>query len=495
MKVSRWSLAALFVAVLSAVSFAQGTKPAATTPAPRKPAASTPRPRTAVHRAANSQRLDGVAAVVNDDVVLQSDLEEQLEAYLRQLDPQQPIDSATVDTLRHQILDQLVNEKLIVAEAKKQGVSVNDADVSREVDKAIDQIKERLGGDEGFQRQLKAENTTEARLRDKYRQELERQMLAERMRDKVIPRKSVLVSPAEAEAYFKAHPDKFPKRPAEVRLSVVQIPVMPDSASDAAGKAKILAIRKRITSGERFAKVAAEVSEDPGSARAGGDLGFFMKGQMDPGFDAAAFSLPIGKLSDPVHSVFGWHLIEVIERDTVRTRAKTMSGADSSDAHGNAVMRDSLDVKGNPAVESHARHILVRVPTDEKDAERALNQADRVHEQAIKGTDFVTLVHRYSRYQGPATADGDIGFVPMSALQPNIRAGLDTLEVGQVSPVLQNAIGWNIFKLTDRKPERTYELAEIRNQLPGAVEQIKLRERYDEWIKGLRSRAHVQIKA
>jgi peptidyl-prolyl cis-trans isomerase SurA len=117
-----------------------------------------------------------------------------------------------------------------------------------------------------------------------------------------------------------------------------------------------------------------------------------------------------------------------------------------------------------------------------------------VRGEAAKGTSFATLVHRYSKYQGQQTEDGDIGFVPLNSLQPAIRAGLDSLEVSEVSQVLVNAVGFNIFKVLDRKPEREYQLDEIRQELPDVVAQMKQRDRYDEWLKTLRAKAHIEIR-
>jgi peptidyl-prolyl cis-trans isomerase SurA len=412
--------------------------------------------------------------VVNDDVVLQSDVEDQLYQFLAQSKAQP--DPAEVDTLRRQVLEQLINEKLIVAEAKRAGLSASDAEINRQIDEALRQKKEALGGEAAFQEQLRAENTTEALVRERYRQQLQRELLARRMVEKALPRKTV--SPSEAEAYFKLHPDKFPNRPGEVRLQVIQIPTTPDSASDAHGKAAALEARRRITSGEKFAKVAAEISEDPGSARSGGDLGFFTRGSMEPSLEDAAFSLKIGELSTPIHTAFGWHLIEVLERDTLRTRAGT----------------DTLDAKGHAVLEAHARHILIRVPVGDADQERARAIAARVRGEGAKGTDFAALVHRYSKYAGPQDTSGDIGFVSLGTLQPAIRAGLDSLEVGQISEVLQNQIGFNIFKLLDRRPERPYTYEEIKDELPDAVSEIKMRERYEDWVKGLRAKAHVEVR-
>jgi peptidyl-prolyl cis-trans isomerase SurA len=476
LKSSRWALAALLLAIAVPPALAQTAKPRSTgTPGAARPAAprTAPAPRP-VAPVASTQRLDGIAAVVNDEVVLQSDVEEQV--YLFVMRNQLRPDSAMVDTLRRQVLEEMINEKLVVAEAKRQGLVASEAEVNREVEKAIQDAKDRIGP-AGFLEQLAKENLTEERLRAKYREEARRQQLAQRMVQKALPRKPV--PQAEAEAYFKADPGKFPLAPGQVRLSVIQIPVTPDSVTDAVAHQRALEIRRRIVGGgEKFAKVAAEVSDDPGSSKAGGDLGFFSPGTMEPALEQAAFSLKLDEVSEPVRSPFGWHLVQVLERDTV----KTVAGG------------DSLAPDGRIIPEAHARHILIRTETTDADRERAKALADRVRTEAAKGVDFGTLVRRYSKYQAPAGPDGDIGFISLGSLMPQIRAGLDTLEVGQVSEALENQAGFNIFKVGDRKPERPYTLDEIKEQLPEAVGQIKFKERYDEWLKGLRAKAVVEIR-
>ena len=421
-----------------------------------------------------AQRVDGIAAVVNEEAILESDVEEQL--YLLLLRAQQQPDSQIVDTLRHQVLEQLIDDKLIVAEAQRQGLTVSDVEVNRAVEQQLAQKMQELGGEQAFREQLRRENTTEDRIREKYRKDIRLQMLGQRLLAKQFPSKPV--PPAEAEAFFKANPSRFPKAPAEARLSVIQIPVAPDSVASARGRAAVLAARKRVEAGEKFAKVAAEVSEDPNSARAGGDLGFFTMGTMEPAIEAAAFSLKPGRLSDPVLTPYGWHILEVLERDTLKTRAA----------------RDSLGRDGKPLLEAHVRHILIRVPVTDEDARRAKKSADRVRTEAAKGTSFPTLVRRYSKYQGPHAEDGDVGFVSMASLQPAIRAGIDSLEIGEISEVLTNQSGYNIFKVTDRKPEHAYTLEEIRGELPEAVAQIQFKDKYDVWIRGLRSKASIEYR-
>jgi peptidyl-prolyl cis-trans isomerase SurA len=421
-----------------------------------------------------AERLDGIAAVVNDDVVLQSDVEEQLALIIMRFQGQ--VDSTMVDTLRNQILNQLIDEKLIVAEGKRLGITVTDAEVNKEMERAIQGIKERFGGDEGFHRQLAKENTTEEKLRAKLRDDVRQQLVRDKLVQRQIPKKNV--SSTEAEAYFKAHKDKFPKVPPELKLAVIQIPATADSVTEAKAKSQALAIRKRIVGGEKFAKVAGETSQDPATAKNGGDLGFVNRGLLDGPLEDAVFALKINDLSQPIRSSAGWHLVEVLDRDTLKARGG----------------RDSLDATGKPALELHVRHILVRVPLEEKDAERARKLADNVRAQAVKGVEFGELVKRYSKYEGPAGPDGDLGFISLGTLQPHIRSGLDTVRVGGVSEVLVNTSGFNIFKVTDRKAEREYEIDEIRQELPDAVAELKQRESYDAWMKTLRGKAHIEIR-
>ena len=456
-------------------------KPASTAPAttthtgaaaPATKAASKPAPAT---RNPNEMALDAIAAMVNDEPVLASDVEEQLFLFLQRAQVQP--DSSQVDTLRRQVLDQLIDEKLVLAEAKKQNLSVSPAEVQKQVDSAISEAKQRYGGDDGFHEQLAKENTTEARLRERYKGDIEKQMLESMVVKKLFPKKTV--SQADAEAYFQAHRDKFPKVPPQLHLQVIQIVPTPDSLALKAGKARIDSVRKRIVvSGDKFAKIAADVSDDPGTAKSGGDLGFFRRGQMEPTIEDAAFGLGNGKVSQPIRTPYGWHLIETIERDTVR-------GPDG---------KDSLGTDGKAIQEVHARHILVKVTPNDDDVQRAQALAQSVREQAARGGDFAALVRKYSTYRGPSSADGDVGFLSLASLQPGIRAGLEPLKVGEVSQVLPNAQGFNIFKVLEKKPERDYELAEIKQELPDAVADAQFRDKYEAWLKTLRSKAQIEYR-
>ena len=273
-------LRAAVVSVLAmplAFAYAQApaAKPHAKSATPTSPpAASAPKPAaspsksaaTAGQPGAASSRLDGIAAVVNDDVILESDVEEQLYLFLAQA--RMRPESTMVDSMRNAVLNQLIDFRIVVAEAKRQGLSLTANDekmIARQADESLQQTRSRFQTAQEFQQALQHDNTTEAKLREKYRSDLGEQMLAERLKDKAMPKRSV--TQTEAEAFFKANPDKFPHLPAQVKIQVIQIPPMPDSVADTKARTRILAIRKRITGGEKFAKIAAEASEDENTDR------------------------------------------------------------------------------------------------------------------------------------------------------------------------------------------------------------------------------------
>jgi peptidyl-prolyl cis-trans isomerase SurA len=460
------------LALLTATAALSQTGKATKAPAPTpKPSATPPAP---VKRA-DDQTLDAIAAMVDDEPVLQSDVEEQLYLFLQRANA--PMDSAEVDTLRRQILDQLIDERLVLAEAKRQGITVTAGEIDKAVDAEIANTVERLGGEEAFARQLQEENTDLASLKERYRAELEKQALVERVVRKSVVRRTNIPQ-AEAEKYFLANRDKFPRVPPQLRLQVLQLVPSADSTAVAEALRRTKALAQRIRAGEKFAKVAQEASEDPTSSKSGGDLGFFRRGEMEPSFENAAFTLPIGRLSEPVRTKYGWHLIEVIERDTVQTAAG----------------RDSLE-DGRPLAEAHVRHILLRVQVTEADARRSYELAQKVRGMAAApNADFGALVKRYSQYGGQTGPDGDVGFVPVTQLPPNIRAGLQDLAPGGVSEVLQSAQGFNVFRVVDTKPARDYEIAEIAKELPGAVAQQMFLEKREAWVKTLRAKAQIEYR-
>jgi len=405
------------------------------------------------------QKVDGVAAVVDNEVVLQSEVDEQLFLFLQQ--QQGRPDSSQVQQLRKDILDKLIDDRVIVSEAKRQNLTASEAEIEKNVSDAIADTKKRLGSDDAFLAELRREGMSEADLRKRYRDEVQKQLLANALLRKQLGKMEI--TPAEAEKYFNENKDKFPRRPSAIKAQVIQIPIEPDSLEKAAVRKRAVDTLARIRKGEPFSRLAQTLSEDPGTAQSGGDLGWFKKGSLDSTFEVAAFKVPVGQVSGVVQTPFGYHLIKVEEADPA---------------------------KG----EIHARHILFRIQPTEADANRSKAQIEQIRAQAVKGVDFGTLARRYSKYKGPAGTDGDLGYLPLSVFSSDFRAALDTLELGEVSPILLNPQGFHLFKVNDRQAERAYTVDEVKQDLPELVRQQKLKEQYDTFVADLRKKAHIEYR-
>lgn len=429
-------------------------------PATPPPGTSPARPGAAVTPpSAAGERIDGVAAVVDNEVVLQSEVDEQLYLFLAQ-NGGRP-DSSQVQQLRKDILEKLIDDRIIVGEAKRQKLTANEAEIEKNVADAVADTRKRLGSEEAFRAELAREGLNEDALKKRYRDEVSKQLLANTLLRRQLGKMEV--TPAEAEKYFTENTAKFPRRPSTIKAQVIQVPIEPDTLEKAAVRKRATDTLARIRKGEPFSRLAQALSEDPGTAQAGGDLGWFKRGSLDSTFELAAFKIPAGQVSGVVTSPFGYHIIKIEEVDPA---------------------------KG----EVHARHILFRVTPSAADAERSRKRIEDVRTQAVKGVDFGTLARRYSKYKGPAGTDGDLGFLPLNVFSNDFRAALDTLELGEVTPPLLNPQGFHLFKVNDRQPERVYVVAEIKNELPELVRQQKLKEQYDTFIGDLRKKAHVEYR-
>ncbi len=410
--------------------------------------------------AGGGQKLDAIVALVNGEPIYRSEVEEQL--YLFLLQSGMRPDSAEQSSMRQEIRERLIDEKLIVQEAEKRSVTVTDAELDEQVELAVANVKQRLGGDGGFRAELMREGISEAELRNRYRSEVRRQALANQLIRREVD-VDLAVSPVEAEQYFRAHPDKIPPRPPQFRVAVIQIPIEADSAARVAARQRVQAALDRVRKGEPFARVAQEVSEDPGTKNSGGDLGFFTRGVLDPTFEEVAFKLRPGQISEVFESSFGFHVVRVEEVDSTKN-------------------------------EVHARHILAIPEIKPADPKRAQAAMEEAYAQAREGRDFGELARKYSRYRGPAGPDGDLGFVGADQFTPEIRGVLDTLRIGGISPPLTSPQGFVLFRMLEKKPEQPYELEEVKGELPELVRRIKLKEQYDGWVAGLRRKSHVEYR-
>ncbi len=273
---------------------------------------------------AQGKVIDRVIAVVGTNTILQSELESQ---YQQMVSAQEPVD----DNSHCKLLEELLFQKLLLANAQKDSLDVTDAQVDQELDKRIHYYIQQFGSEERFVKFYgKSVEEFKVDLKDNVRNIL----LAQKMQSKVTG--DITVSPDDVRTFYKNIPaDSVPLINAEVEVGqIVKKPkTTPEAKKEA--KEKIEGIRQRIMKGESsFPAMAALYSEDPGSASKGGYYEHIQRGQFVPEWDAWAFKLKPNEISDVFETVYGYFIIQLIERrgDEVDARSLLVSPkVDASD--------------------------------------------------------------------------------------------------------------------------------------------------------------------
>jgi peptidyl-prolyl cis-trans isomerase SurA len=254
----------------------------------------------------NDTIVDGIIAVVGGNAVLKSDIESQ---YL-QLRAQGIIKGSPLK-VKCQILDRLLYMKLLLHQAQVDSIKVTDAQVESEMDRRMRYFISQAGSpeklEEYYQKSL-------LEIKNELKDIIREQMLTEQEEAKIS--KDLTITPSEVKSYFKKlDKDSIPLINAEFEIGmIVKIPLIGQDEKQVCIN-KLKSFKERIAKGDEFATLAVLYSEDPGSAKQGGELGMFKRGDMRPEFEAASFKLKTpGEVSDIVETEDGFHIIQLIER-------------------------------------------------------------------------------------------------------------------------------------------------------------------------------------
>ena len=343
--------------------------------------------------------IDKIIAKVDDKMVLKSDLEA---AYLQYLSSGQPTNSNT----KCGLLESLVVNKLLVAKAEIDSVIVTEIEVEQNLNQRVQMILSRFGGDPAALESYYEKSMDQ--IQDEIRADVREQLIVQRMQGTITA--DLSVTPAEVQAFFNRIPkDSLPYFSAEVSVGqIVKIPEIGRAQKDNA-REQLLSYKKRVEAGESFETLAQKYSQGP-SAPKGGNLGFQYRGNLVPAYEAAALQLEPGKISDPVESEFGFHLIQLIER------------------------------RGN---EYNSRHILLQLEPSEEDLEEVRVYLDSLRTAIITDSlSFEKIAKEYSDDQLTASNGGFMmgetgsAFVATDQLDFETFLTLDTMKLGNITAPL-----------------------------------------------------------
>jgi len=255
--------------------------------------------------------VEKIIVRINNEIILKSDLEK---AYLQLLEQEKTLPS----DVRCYLLQQLIVNKVMVAKAEIDSVTVDKPRVDLELDRRMDYFIGNFGSIEKLEKTL---GKTASQLKEELRPQIQEQLIVQTMRKKITD--EAKITPRQVKNFFADIPkDSLPFLPAEVEVAqIVRFPKVSKSEKDKA-KAQLLEYKKEVLEGGSFEELAGKYSQDLGSAARGGELGWHGRGELVPPFEAAVFSLEPMQISEPIESDFGVHLIQLLERQGNRHRSR-----------------------------------------------------------------------------------------------------------------------------------------------------------------------------
>ena len=405
--------------------------------------------------------LDRVVAVVDLEVILESELDEAVWLYRAQMGLS-PTDTTGLTEFRRQVLVQLIDEKLLVAKAQREGLTVGTRELAQSLDLAVEEMRRSFGSEEAFLEELTKEKLTVQSLKDRYRNVVRQQILARRVMEQDLqPKMGGRPDPAEVRAFYETYRDSIPPLPEQVYLLAVLVRVQAGSEARESTRRRAVTVLGLLREGKEFAEAAREFSDGPEAAR-GGDIGYFGRGDLAhvPEFEDAAFSLGVGEIGGPVETSLGFHLVMPTARDGERVRVS---------------------------------QIVFLLKKSQGDSLRARQAAEDIRRMIQEGATLQEVQERHRGARGFVVHTEDLGLVPVENLKTYYREAIANLEIGQTSNVLTVPEGLQILEMVDRVPPHEATFEEIEPQLVEMVARQKMQSAYQEWMEDLRREIYIKV--
>lgn len=407
----------------------------------------------ALSAAAAPQPIDSIVAVVNDDVILKSELETAVEQIRRQYQGQGNLPPDEV--LRRQVLERQIMQELQLQSAQQNGVNVSEDDV-----------------DQALERMARQNNLSVAQLRQSverdgydfaaFRENMRDQILIERVQSRIAEQQ---VEVAESEIDIQL--EKEPQDQREYLLANILVGV-PDGASPSEvreAQAKAERIHRELRTGADFQQMAIAES-DSQNALQGGEIGWRRPGQISPEFGEVIRGLQPGQVSRPMRAPGGFYIIKVKEERAAQPMI---------------------------VPEKRARHIIIQ-PDELVSDQEAYEKIQDIRQQIVEGeADFAEMAREHSDDPVTSSKGGDLGWFGPNEYGTRIEETLSGLQVGELSQPFRTGGGWHIIELLDtREADRTEDMR--RQRAEQALRERKRDEEIESWLRQLRARAYVDVR-
>ena len=402
------------------------------------------------------QLVESIAAIVDKEIILSSEVDQFTQNYILQNRLNIRPGTPEYNDLRKKMLEGLIEQKLLLAKAEADTVKVDDQMLDQRVQERIKYMIDQVGSQDKLEELF---GSPISQIRKDTRKLIKEQMLVEQVR--AMRFRDVKVSRREVEEFYKMYKDSLPTKPATVDISHILKVIKPSEEAQLKAYRKAEMILQKLKNGEDFARLAKLYSEDPASAKRGGDLGFTQRGDLVPEYEAVAFNLKDGEISGIVQTQFGFHIIQLIERRGERI---------------------------------HTRHILIQVKPTKEDEERIVKELEEIRQKILDGADFSEMALKYSDDENVTKDKGHLGVFELDKLQiPQFRQVLSHMKPGEISHPFKTEYGYHIVKLNAKTEAHRLTLENDWEQIEQMALNFKMQEEYQKWLAKLKKEIFVKI--
>lgn len=407
---------------------------------------------------ATVQMLDRIVAVVDDDVVLQSELDQRMRSIKAQLRHNPKAQVPPDDVLQKQVLEHLIVESLELQMADRAGVRITDEELNHALQGIAKQNNLTL---DQFRKAIAQDGISYVEMRDRVR----REMKISRVQQGVMHNR-IKISDQEIKDFLASDLGEAVTAD-EYRLAHILLPVPED-----ANAAEIKKVQKeaedlldRIKGGADFQSLAVEKSKGQ-NALNGGDLGWRKAVQLPTMFADIAPKMKVGEVRGPIKSASGFHLIKLLDKRGAQAQGKVE--------------------------QTHVRHVLIQ-PSEIRTDQEAKELAETLRKEVVNGRDFAEVARLYSDDPGSALSGGDLGWNQAGTFVPAFEKMMNKMKIDEISPVFHTEHGYHFLEVTGRRVQDFTQQFK-RNQAENYLRNQRFDEELESWTREIREDAYVDIR-
>ena len=404
----------------------------------------------------NNKTIDGVAAIVEENIILKSDLMQMVNITATQNKINISETSEAYIKLKNNVLQSMIDQKVMLEMAILDSISVEETEVNNSLDQQIENLILQSGGEEN------AEKIIGQKIKDFRREfwyEMQDRLISEKYQQSLLS--NITVTNEDVKSFILTYKDSLPKIPTKVKIRHLLKKTKPNIESIKKTKTKLLEIKLKIeTKQNTFSELAKTYSQDPGSKNNGGNLGWVKRGSLVKEFESSAFTLNINKISNPIETEFGLHIIETLEKKG-----------------------DKIKV----------RHILLIPEITEKDIKNTFMFTKSLKEDSIKTLiDFKNMVKNHSDDKLTNKIGGSLGWIdPLNYSVLEIGQAVKYLEKNKCSPPINSSIGIHLLWVENIKEGGVLNLKNHYIEIENLALNHKKINWYDLWIKKARKQFYI----